>query len=126
MDNPKHPGSLDKHKVWLVEEITGTASWCDQVARLFPGDARSLRCCDTLKALADAVQALPVTHSLFGKLARMSEVDPVTRERWLDEVRLEFSSIGYLSNDSAPHAIEKLIAITDASLCETPQTGKLH
>jgi hypothetical protein len=126
MDNPNHPGSLDKHKVWLVDEITGTANWCHHVAGLFPDDTRSLRCCDALKALADAIEALPVTHPLFGKLAQISSTDPLTHERWLDEVRLEFSSIGYLTNDSAPHAIEKLIAITDASLCDTRNAGKLH
>lgn len=127
MPNTNYPAAaLNKHKVWLMEEITGTACWCRQVARLFPNNTRSIRCCDTLKALADAVEALPVTHTLFTRLEQIGQADPFTRERWLDEVRLEFSSIGYLSNESASRAIQRLIEITDDSLGEWRKVGNLH
>lgn len=127
MPNTNFPdAALIRHKTWLLGQITDTASWCQQVASLFPNDTRSIRCCDTLRGVADVVQALPVRHKLFSKLEQIDRADPLTRGRWLDEVHLEFSSIGYLYDDSAPHIIQRLIEITDASLAEARQFANLH
>jgi len=114
------------HKLWLIQEIEGKASWCGHVATLFPNDRRSHTCSDTLNHLAAAVQALPDSHPLFNKLKQISQVDSVTRERWLDELRLEFSNIGWLSPASSQQAIRQLMGITDASLRECWKAQKLH
>jgi len=113
-------------KIWLVDEISGTASWCSHVARLFQNDTRCVRGLDTLNALSALIQALPDTHPLFNKLAQIQGVDSNTRERWLDEIRLEFSYIGFWSATSAQQAIRQLIELTDASLKEWRQTNRLH
>lgn len=114
--------SLSAHrKEWLVDEITGKACWCGYVATLFPNDQRSTHCCDTLQQLAAAVKALPDTHPLFRLMEQIDRLDGDVRLRWLDEMDLEFSHIGWLSDAAAQQAIQQLIKITEASLKESGQ-----
>ena len=113
-------------KSWLMDEISGTASWCSHVASLFDNDARCLRGLDTLNALSELIQALPDTHPLFNKLAQIRCLDDNARGRWQDEIRLEFSYIGFQSATSAHQAIRQLVKITDASLDEWRQANRLH
>lgn len=126
MHIPAPTTALAEHQAWLVEEIRGTASWCGYVATLFANDSRSSRCCQTLYALAAAVAALPASHPLFERLADIAQVASAVRERWLDEVRLEFSNIGYLSAEGGQEAIGRLMAITEASLQEAHRNKRLH
>ena len=113
-------------KFWLMGEILGKADWCEYVATLFPNDTRSVRCSDTLNSLVAVIEALPDTHPLFHKLEQMRHVDGNVRERWLDEIHLEFSYIGYLFAESTQQAIQRFIEITDASLMEWQQANRRH
>lgn len=113
-------------KCWLLNELAGKADWCCYVATLFPDDRRSLNCSKTLQDLADVVETLPDTHPLFSRLRQITRVDDHTHERWLDEIHLEFSYIGFLSAESVQQAIQRLIEITDSSLNEWRRSRKLH
>jgi hypothetical protein len=119
-----NPSAFGEYKNWLVEELQEKSQWCGQVSNLFGDDSRSLRCSDTLKILADVVRTLPETHPLFGKLAQIGHLDAVTRERWLDEVRLEFANIGWLSQLGPDDSIRRLFDITDASLREWQRANR--
>jgi hypothetical protein len=103
----------------------GKACWCSHVAELFPSDTRSVRCSDKLHAIAALVQALPDTHPLFARLEQIQRKDGIVRERWLDELQLEFSYLGYLFAEEPQRAIQRLIEVTDASLRECEQTNGL-
>jgi hypothetical protein len=125
--NTLHPApGLAKQKQWFLKEIRHTASWCRHVAKLFPDGRRNVRCCETLNALANAVVDLPVTHPLFVKLEQIGQVDGQVRERWLDEVHLEFSHIGFMHAENVEQAIQRLLEITESSLWEGRGAGGLH
>jgi len=113
-------------KSWLVGEITGKATWYRRVASLFPNDRHVINCSHTLKRLAAAVTALPEAHPLFDMVAQIEHVDSVVRERWLDELCLEFSHIAWYSPGSTRQAIQQLMEITDDSLGDWQQGTRLH
>jgi hypothetical protein len=48
------------------------------------------------------------------------------RERWLDELCLEFSHIAWYSPESTQQAIKQLMEITDDSLGDWQQSNRLH
>jgi hypothetical protein len=107
----------------LVNEIIGKASWCGYVAKLFPNDSRSERCSSKLNALAAYLYALPETHRLFNELAQIQRIEARSCERWLDEMQLEFSYLGYMFEGGEQQAVERLIEIADAGLEECQQAG---
>ena len=112
-----HTSSL-KQKTWLVNQIVGKACWCSQVAELFCEDMLNLRCSEKLHALAQLVHELPDHHPLFEKLEQIQRIGGDARERWLDEIQIEFANIGYLAVDDSDFAIQRLTEITDNSLWE--------
>jgi len=69
------------------------------------------------------VKALPATHEVFRKLARIYYVDDSAREAWLDEVQYVISRVGFHSPYNAQDVIHQLIEITDASLAYYRQTS---
>lgn len=113
-------------KRWLVDEITWKATWYRQVASLFPNDKHIIHCSQTLKKLAIAVKALPDTHPLLGMLEQIERIDSVARERWLDELCLEFSHVAWYPLAGTQQAIKQLMEITDENLWEWEQANGMH
>ena len=79
---------LDRQEIKenLVMDIEGTAHWRECKAKEYPEDERNAECAKALRDAAAAINALPLSHSLFSKLGEIyaSNVFENYGETWIE------------------------------------------
>lgn len=105
-------------KEWLVEELTQAASWHALRAKRYRGGECDAGCAEALRELAKFVNAMPVSHPVFFKLAEISDfylqqADVVGLGYWLNETKCLMKQICFSSFQTPEDLIERLIELTD-------------
>ena len=105
-------------KEWLVEELTQAASWHALRAKEYRSGECDAGCAKALRELAKFVNALPVSHPVFLKLAEISDcylqqADVVGLGYWLNETKCLMRQICFSSFQTPEDLIERLVELTD-------------
>ena len=108
--------SFEDQKQWLLDQIEYITSMREEKATQHPDDLRNTSCAKILLEVADTVRALPATHDLFRRMAKIETDGTTILQRWREQVNYVLSRAGSDAQKSAEDVLYGLISFTERTL----------